>query len=228
MAKINHSVIAREAFRELFPDKEESREILIRYSSKFRSFNANVRYTSRQIVFSLSREWLNLSDDLKKGLVQHLLVKVYKTNNFTKTIEMDLYEKFIMNIGKYVKVEESDPELVESFEKLNKEYFEDMLEKPNLIWGQDSFRKLGHYEYATNTIMISNIFKDEPEFVDYIMYHELLHKKQGRRITKTGRSMHHDSRFRNEEKKYKGADEMETRLKSFIRRKRLKSAFRWW
>jgi hypothetical protein len=228
MPRIDHSALAQDAFRELFPERVENREILIRYSSKFRSFNANVRYTSRQIVFSLSREWLNLSDELKKGLVQHLLVKVYRTKDFTKTMEMDLYEKFISNIGKYVKVEESDPELEESFRKLNKEYFEDMLEKPNLVWGQDSFRKLGHYEYATNTIMISNIFKDEPEFIDYIMYHELLHKKVGRRITKGGRSVHHDSKFRKEEEKYEDADEMESKLKAFIRRKRLKSAFRWW
>jgi hypothetical protein len=228
MPRIDHSRIAREAFRELFPEKKEEREILIKYSSKFRSYNANVKYNARQIVFSLSREWLNLSDDLKKGLVQHLLVKVYGPESFTKTMEMDLYEKFISNIGKYVKVDDSDPELEESFERVNREYFGGMMEKPNLVWGQDSFRKLGHYEYASNTVMLSNIFQGEPEMLDYIMHHEILHKKQGRRITKTGRSVHHDSKFKKEEEKFKDSEEMEKQLKAFIRRKRLRNAFRWW
>ncbi|MFA6072882.1 MAG: hypothetical protein WC758_02110 [Candidatus Woesearchaeota archaeon] len=228
MTKINHSEIARSAFKELFPEKIEERDIIIRYSSKFRGYNANVRYGSRQIVFSLSRDWLEISDDLKKGLIQHLLVKVFKKDAFEKTMEMDLYEKFVSNLGKFARVEEEiDQELVDSFNRLNKEYFDDLIEKPNLIWGQDSFRKLGHYEYATNTIMISNIFKNEPELIDSIMYHEMLHKKQGRRITKTGRSIHHDSKFREEEKKFKDKD-AEKKISAFVRKKKLRNAFRWW
>ncbi|MGV8162108.1 MAG: SprT-like domain-containing protein [Candidatus Nanoarchaeia archaeon] len=229
MLKIDHSGIAREAFMELFPLRIEDRKMLVKYSSKFRGYNANVRYSSREIVFSLSRDWLELSDELKKGLIQHLLVKVFKKEDFEKTIEMDLYEKFITNLGKYAHIEEQhDEELEKSFTRLNKEYFEEELERPNLIWGQDSFRKLGHYEYATNTIMISNIFKGEPKFLDYIMYHEMIHKKQGRKITKSGRSIHHDAKFRAEEAKYKNNRELEDDLKSFIRRKRLKNAFKWW
>jgi hypothetical protein len=143
-------------------------------------------------------------------------------------MEMDLYEKFISNLGKYAHIEdETDNELVESFNRLNKEYFDDLLERPNLIWGQDSFRKLGHYEYATNTIMISNIFKGEPELTDSIMYHEMLHKKQGRRITKTGRSVHHDAKFKKEEALFKDKD-AEQKIKAFIKRKRLRNVFRWW
>jgi hypothetical protein len=228
MPKINHSELAREALRELFPQKVEDRDIIVKYSAKFRGYNANVKYTSRQIIFSLSTDWLELSDDLKKGLMQHLFVKVYKNPDFEKTMDMDLYEKFISNLGKYAHIEEeNDVELIQSFNKLNKEYFEDMLERPNLIWGQDSFRKLGHYEYATNTIMISNIFKGEPELIDSIMYHEMIHKKQGRRITKTGRSIHHDSKFRLEEAKFKDKDS-ERKIKSFIRSRRLKNVFKWW
>jgi hypothetical protein len=225
--KKNYSEFAKEAFSELFPDKKEEREIKIIFSGKFKGFNANVRYNQKQIVFSMSRDWLELSDDMKKGIIQHLFVKVFREKEFRKTMEMDLYEKFISNLGKYAHIDESDEELAKSFERINKEYFQELLEKPNLIWGQDSFRKLGHYEYATNTIMISNIFKGEPEFIDYIMYHEMLHKKQGRKITHTGRSIHHDSKFKAEEAKYKYKD-AEKRLKEFIKRRRLKGIFKWW
>jgi hypothetical protein len=225
--KNNYSEFARIALSELFPNKQEERDIIIKFSGKFKGFNANVRYSQRQIIFSLGRDWLELSDDMKKGIIQHLFVKVYKDKNFKKTMEMDLYEKFVSNLGKYAHIDESDEELAESFDRINKEYFEDMLEKPNLVWGQDSFRKLGHYEYATNTIMISNIFKGEPEFIDYIMYHEMLHKKQGRKITHTGRSIHHDSKFKAEEAKFKDKN-AEDKLRDFVRRKKLKGIFKWW
>jgi hypothetical protein len=225
--KNKYSDFARESLLEIFPLKEESREIIIRFSGKFKGFNANVKYGQKYIIFSLSRDWLELSDDLKKGIMQHLFVKIYKDKKFEKTMEMDLYEKFVANLGKYAHVDYSEPELIESFDRMNKEYFEGMLEKPNLIWGQDSFRKLGHYEYATNTIMISNIFKGESEFTDYIMYHEMLHKKQGRKITHSGRSIHHDSKFKAEEAKFLDKD-AEKKLKDFIRRKRLRGAFKWW
>lgn len=227
MERKDYSVFAKEALSELFPDKKEEREIKIKFSGKFKGFNANVKYNQRQIIFSMSRDWLELSDDMKKGIIQHLLVKVFKEKNFRKTMEMDLYEKFVSNLGKYAHVDDSDDELVQSFEKINKEYFEDMLEKPNLIWGQDSVRKLGHYEYATNTIMISNIFRGEPEFIDYIMYHEMLHKKQGRKVTHMGGSIHHDSKFKEEEAKFKDKD-MERKLKDFVKRKRLRGIFKWW
>jgi hypothetical protein len=225
--KINHSFLANEALKELFADKTENREILVKYSGKFKGFNANVRYTSRQIIFSLGSDWIEVSDDIKKGLMQHLFIKVYRGEKYVRTMDMDLYEKFVSNLGKYVPVDESDEELTKSFERINNEYFQGLLEMPNLVWGQDSFRKLGHYEYATNTIMISNIFQGEPEFTDYIMYHEMLHKKQGRKITETGRSIHHDSNFRREEAKYKEKDS-EIRLKEFIRRKRLRGVFKFW
>lgn len=225
--EIKYSLIVHDSLKELFPEKNENRELIIKFSGKFRGFNANVKYTAKQITFSLGKDWLEVSDDIKKGLIQHLFVKIFRGENFSKTIEMDLYEKFISNLGKYVPVEESDEELVQSFERINNEYFQSLIEKPNLVWGQDSLRKLGHYEYATNTILISRIFRGEPEFIDYIMYHELLHKKQGRKITKTGRSIHHDSKFREEESKFKDKD-AEKKLKDFVKRKRLKGIFKWW
>lgn len=227
MEKKNYSEFAREALRELFPEKKDEREIIIKFSGKFRGFNANVKYSPRQIVFSLGRDWLELSDELKKGVIQHLFVKIFREKNFRKTIEMDLYDKFISNLGRYAHIDEADSELEESFQRVNKEYFEGIIEPPNLVWGQDSVRKLGHYEYATNTIMISSIFKGEPEFTDYIMYHEMLHKKQGRKITHMGRSIHHDSKFKEEEAKFKDKS-MERKLKDFVKRKRLKGIFRWW
>ena len=217
--------LVEEAFNDLFPEKEESRKFLITYSGKFRKLNANVKYTREYIHFYLSKEWLEFSEDLRKGLVQSLLIKVFRKYDYNKTFELDLYEKFVSNLGKYAKVEHSDPSLEESFRRINKIYFNNEMEKPNLLWGQDAMTKLGHYEYATNTVVISSIFKKEQELIDYIMHHELLHKKHGNKTTKTGRSIHHSSIFRKDEAKYHDKD-AEKKTRAFVRRQRVKKAFR--
>lgn len=217
--------LAEQALLEIYPEKHETKNIVIRYSSKFRAFNANVKWDSRTITFSLSRNWLEFSEDLRKGLFQHLLIKMYRDKNYKKTFELDLYEKFTKNLGKYAKVEKTEEELEESFRRINEKYFEGLMPTPNLVWGQDSIRKLGHYEYATDTVVISSIFKGNPEQTDYIMHHELLHKKHGAKTTKTGRSLHHSTAFRQDESKYADPD-AEQKLKSYLRKKRIKRIFR--
>ncbi|MCF7866363.1 hypothetical protein K9M18_02940, partial [Candidatus Woesearchaeota archaeon] len=173
--------IGEEAYKELFPNYPEIRNIEINYSGKFKSLNANVKYDINRIIFSLSKDWMEYSDDLRKGLIQHLFLKVYPRRRYNKPLALDLYEKFTENLGKYTKVEESDSELVESFDRMNYEYFDGEMEIPNLRWGGKAFTKLGHYEYASNLVVISDIFRNEKELLDYIMYHELLHKKHGYR-----------------------------------------------
>lgn len=219
------SNLAQEAYDELFPNYPEYRSIEVTYSAKFKSLNANVKYDFNKLIFCLSRDWLEYSDDLKKGLMQHLLLKVFSRRRYEKTMELDLYEKFIKNLGKYTKVEVADEELKRSFDRINKEYFIGLMDQPNLEWGSSTFHKLGHYEYASNLIVISDIFKGDIELLDYVMYHELLHKKHGYKTTKTGRSIHHSREFKEEEKKYKIPD-IEKKLSWFIRKKKIKNAFR--
>lgn len=216
--------LAEEAFKELFPGEQEDREFRVSYSSKFRKLNANVKYTKDYIHFSLSRDWQEFSDDLKKGLIQHLLVKVFRDYKYEKTMELDLYEKFVSNLGRYAKIDKTDPELEESFERVNKEYFSGEMEKPNLVWGKDAFTKLGHYEYATDTVVVSNIFKGEKGLLDYIMYHELLHKKHGHGKETGKKVKHHTKAFREEEALFKDKD-IEKKLKAFLRRKRFRNMF---
>ncbi|MCF7872440.1 hypothetical protein K9L97_05395 [Candidatus Woesearchaeota archaeon] len=216
--------IAEIAYKGIFPTYSEYRNIEVQYSNKFKSLNANVKYDFNTIIFSLSKDWLEYSEDLRIGLIQHLLLKVYPNRKSSKTTELDLYEKFINNLGKFTKIEDSDEELIESFNRVNEIYFDGFMDVPNLKWGGRAFTKLGHYEYQSNLVVISDIFKDEKELLDYIMYHELLHKKHGYKKTKSGRAMHHTKEFLEDEKKFKVKD-IEQKLKWFIRKKRLKKAF---
>ncbi len=214
--------LAEKAFAELFPDKRLGRSLKIRYSRAFNAYNANVKYTSNSMVFSLSHDWRKVSNDIKMGLIQSLLLKVYKEKR--KSLNIDLYENFIKSVGDYAHVKESDPVLEESYKRVNEKYFNGFVEKPNLKWGGESFSKLGSYEYGSNKVTISRVLKEDSELLDYVMYHELLHKKHKFEL-KNGRSYHHTSKFRKKEKEFDNPM-VEKKLESFLKKKRLKKMFK--
>ena len=212
--------IAQTALKELFPDKEIATRI--NYSGKFKSYNANVKYDYKTMVFNLSREWKEVSEEIQIGLLQGLILKVFKKKGTTTNI--DLYEKFSKNITKFSKVDKIDSILKESFDRINQKYFYNFMDSPNLIWGQESFAKLGSYEYISNTITISAVLRGESELLDYVMHHEMLHKKLKYKH-KNGRNYHHTPEFRRMEREYEDKD-AEKKLTVFLRRKRLKRAFK--
>jgi hypothetical protein len=170
-------------------------------------------------------------------LIENLVIRIFKLKNIS-TSNMKLYESFMKGLSKYAKSNEHDPELEESFNRVNEKFFNGMMEKPNLIFANESFRKLGSYSYNTNTINISTVFRglpnDEKEFLDYVMYHELLHKKHTFNV-KNGRHQAHTTVFRNDEKKFGSDDgiDMEKELNSWLRKKRysmksVKKIFKFW
>ncbi len=65
------------------------------------------------------------------------------------------------------------------FEDLNARYFSGLLARPRLTWSRGYARnRLGHYDPAHNTIVVSRIFDQAgmPRFpLEYIVFHEMLH-----------------------------------------------------
>ena len=212
--------IVQEAFKELYPYKELNRSVSIKYSGKFKPYNANVKHSPFSLNFHLSREWKYVSREIQIGLIQSLLVKIYKGN--PNTGYRDLYDSFVKNLSKYAKKTKTEPELEASFNRVNEKYFSGMLEKSNFEWGNASTAKLGSYEYQTDTIKVSTIFKtSNRELLDYIMYHEMLHKKH-KFYTKSGRSYHHTSLFRQSEKQFENHSKIEKELKILCRKTKIK------
>ena len=214
--------IAEKAFFELFPDKSLSKKMIVKYSRAFNPYNANVKYAAYSMTFNLSYEWKKVSDEIKLGLIQSLLLRIYKEKK--KTLNIDLYENFIKTVGDYSEVKQSHPVLEQSFKRVNEKYFNGFIDKPNLKWGNHSFSKLGTYEYGSNTVTISRVFEEDEELLDYIMYHELLHKKH-KFHTKNGRSYHHTSKFRKKEKQFDNP-EIEKKLEKFLKSKKIKRVFK--
>jgi predicted metal-dependent hydrolase len=80
------------------------------------------------------------------------------------------------------------------FEDLNVRFFHALLARPQMSWSSERARnRLGHYDPAHNTIVVSRIFDHPrvPRFVvEYIVYHEMLHLKHPVKVRGSRRCVH--------------------------------------
>lgn len=207
----------------------DNRRKLLKYSGHFKNYNANAKYTYHYLQFNLATNWQDVDQDIQQGLVESLMIKIYKIKN-VKTSNMELYENFMKGLSKYAKKHTHDPILESSFDRVNDKMFSGMIDKPNLIWASESFAKLGSYEYGSDTIYISTVFKnirvDEIKYLDYVMFHELLHKKHQFEM-KNGRQHAHTTAFRVEEATF-GITEQELGMWLAKKKYSLKNVFKWW
>lgn len=114
-------------------------------------------------------------------------------------------------------------DLERMFRRLNQRYFEGELERPTLTWSQRRTRTiLGHHDGAHDTIVISKTLdsEDVPEwFVEYILYHEMLHIKHPARLI-NGRRYYHTKAFRTEEQRFPFYREAQQWLDHIARQRR--------
>jgi len=113
-------------------------------------------------------------------------------------------------------------DLEKIFARLNRRYFDGEMEKPVLTWSQRRARSiLGHHDAAHDTITISKTLdsREVPEwFVEYILFHEMLHIKHPARII-NGRRYYHTSAFRSEEKSYPRYEQAQEWLDRVVRKR---------
>jgi hypothetical protein len=113
--------------------------------------------------------------------------------------------------------------LEESFSRVNEQYFDGDMEPPRVSWGrQVTSRKFGHYDFVGDSIVMSRTLDQTtvPEFVvDYVLYHELLHKKHGL-SWRNGRSYAHTGDFAKEERQFDKFREAEAILNRLARETR--------
>jgi hypothetical protein len=106
--------------------------------------------------------------------------------------------------------------LDELFVTIDREYFGRKMPKPRLIWsGALSSRKLGHYERTRDRVVMSQIL-DQRRIpicvVEFVLYHELLHKQHGIKWV-NGRCLVHTPEFRRSERQFRHYQEAELFLK---------------
>lgn len=106
------------------------------------------------------------------------------------------------------------------FEAVNQTYFKNTMSKPKLSWSRTySQRKFGHYEPSRDRVVMGlNLdAKRVPRYVvEFVMYHELLHKLHGHRL-QNGRWLVHTPEFRVDERKFKQYSQAEQHLRDLAR-----------
>ena len=210
--------LIEESFKRLFPNENNSYEARIRYSGKLKPYNANIRKAGNRLVFSLSREWQKIGNEIKIGLIQDLLLKIGGKKGRTENTE--LYDSFIKNLHMATAKTEQEGKLLSLFNTVNRKYFGDTLEAPNLRWGMPSKARLATYDYHTDTITVSSIFREaEESVISYLLYHEMLHKKL-KFSNGNGRTTHHSNQFRELEKQFENHQHMEEKLRKLANRNR--------
>jgi len=203
--------LIEESYSRLYQNGQSNRDTILKYSGRFSDYNANIKLTPSKIIVNMSKKWRHIDKEIKIGLVQELLCKIFRSKKNTMNIE--LYHNFIKNLDLVGHEREVDPELLKSFDRMNNIFFFNSMDYPNLRWGNKSFRVLGVYDYQTDTITMSSALKKSPlEVIDYVMYHEMLHKKF-KYNHKNGKSYHHTPEFRKWERKYPHWKDIEHKLK---------------
>ena len=221
--------LAEKAFLQMFPEKYGKYMFKVEYSGRLKDYGAYVSLSGGVMLFKLSRQWYKISPEIQMGLMQELMLKLFKCRkgNRPDSMYVDLYNGFVKNLHIAIPKDLNDPELEASFDRVNDRYFLGLVERPNLKWGKFATTTFGSYDFKTDKITISSVFKEveDLKYLDYIMFHELLHKQ--RKFFKSGaRTYYHDKQFKRLEQVFEGGDEIEKELGRVVGRVKAKAAFR--
>jgi hypothetical protein len=200
---------ALKAFNKLDLNTELNRLLVVNFSGKIRTYGSNVKYSKDKIEFNLARQWETVNEDVVIGLFQNFFLRIFKIKKSTEYTQT--YDYFIKHINKTIKPTKQDKMLKERFDFLNEKLFLGLLPETNLVWS-DGIRTLGKFNYHTNTISITKRLIVHEDLLDYVLFHEMCHKKALFYKTKE-RTMHHTGFFREIENIYPNANELEKKLK---------------
>ncbi|MBD3202738.1 hypothetical protein GF327_00455 [Candidatus Woesearchaeota archaeon] len=217
------SQLVKKSYEILF-NKECPYKTSLKHSRAFKGYNANVRFNEKELKFRVSHKWKGVSSEIKSGLIQSLLNKVFKTKK--SSINIDMYNIFLKKVHLTIPKKNKDELLINSFNRVNDKYFNGMILIPNLRWGSPSLSKVGSYDYGTDTIRLSSLLKKDENLLDYVMYHELLHKKL-KFTKKNSRNYHHTKEFKRRENEFEDKD-AEKKLKRFLKKQRAKKILKIW
>ncbi|HMV46340.1 MAG TPA: hypothetical protein PKD31_01125, partial [Blastocatellia bacterium] len=182
------------------------------------------------VVLKVNQGFLNADPRVWRAIIHAALLRRDADNDqavreFTLT---DEFSETLFELESFAAVTTSSArghvhDLDESFARVNAAYFDGRIAKPFLIWNRTlTASKFGHYQPSRDTIMLSVSLDDAkmPAYVvDFVMYHELLHKKHGTMIV-NGRRLSHSPAFREDERQFAQYAEAERRLKELAMRNR--------
>lgn len=208
--------IFHQAYRELRPHVSAP-ALHVRFY-KFVSINNTIRLRNGEIYARLSDLLEGAPEPVLYALAHILLAKLYRQpidraqsaryRRYVASHDVSAKARLVRQMrgrkhihsarGRYF-------DLDEIFEDLNRRFFHGLMGRPQLTWSRDHARnRLGHYDPAHNTIVISRVF-DHPRVpryvVEYIVFHEMLHLKHPVKLRGSRRCVH-SKEFQEEEKSF--------------------------
>jgi predicted metal-dependent hydrolase len=219
--------IFEESYRELRP-RAPIPEITVEFFP-FANINSTIRLREGKLRVRLSDLLEAAPDSVVRAIAHILLAKMYRRS--IERAHSTLYRRYISSRNVVDKahlmrqIRGRKPidtahgcayDLEAIFEDLNTRFFHGLMARPQLTWSRNRARnRLGHYDPAHNTIVVSRIF-DHPRVprsaVEYILYHEMLHLKHPVKLRGSRRCIH-SAEFHAEEKLFPGLESAKLFLK---------------
>jgi len=180
----------RRIFAELKP-RTKPPEIHIQFR-RFANVNSSIKMESNSIAVTLPDLLEGAPAPVMESLAWILLSKLFRrpvppTHSHRFKLYLNRHEvRRTMHLVKQQRGRKfvSGPvgeryNLEEIFEKLNLQFFNGLMARPQLGWSRTVSRSLlGHYDPSHNAIIISQILDTEkatPLAIEYVMFHEMLH-----------------------------------------------------
>jgi hypothetical protein len=204
--------------------KQDFAEVMIAFTNLAGLYQG--KRSSKIVDIKINEGFIHASEEVLQALVQCSIAG--KNQQSTQLIRAfassEEYSSVLLDLDLIAEVIAENPQgnfynLNQLFDKVNYEYFAARLVKPRLAWSQiKTYRKLGHYEPARDRVVISMSLDSAkvPQFViEFVLYHELLHKHHGTKWV-NGRRMVHTPEFRVDERKFKLYKQADGWLKKLI------------
>ena len=170
----------------------------------------SVKGALRAISLRLHRIFLSAPDEVLSELASFLSLRTKKTPAITRFIRERRADIDAKPRRVRARTKGKSHDLKEVFDRVNNEYF-DASVAASITWsrrqpGRVRRRTLGSYSFSSKTIRVNPILDSPavpPIFLEFIVYHEMLHAILGVE-RKSGRSIIHSRDFRKKEKEFRG------------------------
>jgi predicted metal-dependent hydrolase len=218
---------------QLFAIAQKSQNKLIKLSIEMKNMSSIYHFgkNSRGIHLVLHEAFIEAPGTILEDLVALVSSRrsLQRDKRIKEYIKQPLFQKYFQELKSSQKNRPDSPggkhfDLEKIFEQVNREYFSGSIARPRLVWTRTATqRKLGHYQAETDTVAISRSLdssRTPPTLINFIMYHELLHKQLGTKLI-NGRRYAHTPEFRKSEHLYKDYEPCQLMIKNlhFIKNK---------
>ena len=197
--------IFEDSFRELRP-RTPPPELRVDFF-RFANVNNTIRLREGRLLVRISDLLEGAPEPVLRAIAHILLAKMYRKpiereqatryRRYVSTHHMSQKAHLVRQMRGRKRITSAQGhvyDLEEIFEELNRQYFHRLMARPLMTWsGERARNRLGHYDPAHNTIVVSSVF-DHPRVpryvVDYIVYHEMLHLKHPVKLRGSRRCVH--------------------------------------